>query len=697
MFPHDKLDWTLKRLEQRLDAAADDVAGRAEYARACLSKAMFHGGGEIWFNRALTQARRVLQHDPSNVPGLVVAGMALVGLDRLEPAARYLDEALRLEPERATVHLAMGFMLWREGSRHQAVRELESTARLAPDSWEAHYMLGRLLGERADELGNPRRLQERSQFHIVRALQLGPSAALRPDLLHDLGISCLRTGRLPDALKLFTELLEHDRYATRARYYTGLVNFQMGKYKNAILHLRRHLEEKPDAQHVHARIAMAYLHLGEVHKAREACHRALAIEPTDLQARWTLGCAWLEDGQTDEAARLFKDILRDAPDHLPAFTEMVRIRRTSGWLRQALSSEVGVYDQLPTRIEREHPSGRGIVEIDPRRATRERIGIILQNLSQVEPPPATSGPRDGQAPPSAPRDGAVSVILEAMNQANDEGLRFALWEAALNQLAANRARDAALALKQPGRVFSAKAGREVLTLAGVIPEPLLVKGLDLSEEDLKRAAVDRYPRTRDVDAHRDHIEEQREHARAWQAMLLLAIATRQTRTGKTLLVRWASQADPELQAAANAALALLGDPDAGDRLRMRARGAGVQHLVDELVAAVGPKEAIFHPRPVSDDEALHCSTCGRGAADAMHLLAGGEAVICNHCVASLALDRREHTADDPAIGCSLCGNNSLDGRAVYLYRGVPVCGPCIDNSLGLQEREEVDRYLATAL
>src|SRR5690606_26307826 len=101
-----------------------------------------------------------------------------------------------------------------------------------------------------------------------------------------------------------------------------------------------------------------YLHLGEVVKAREACNRALAIEPADLQARWTLGCALLEEGRTDEAVRLFREILADAPDHTQAFTELVRIRRDARdtpWLRRALRSEVSRYDRLPVTAEREHP------------------------------------------------------------------------------------------------------------------------------------------------------------------------------------------------------------------------------------------------------------------------------------------------------------------------------------------------------
>lgn len=678
MFPHDKLDWTLSRLEQRLEEAPDDTLARVEYATGCLSRAMFHGGGEVWFNRALTQARRVLQHDPSSVGALLVAGASLVGLGRIDPATRYLDEALKLAPDRADVHLALGELHRQADNHHAAIRELEVACRQAPDEWEPNYLLGRLLAERADTPGASRRLLERAQFHIVRALQLGPSTALKPPLLHHLGVLCLRTGRYHDAHKLFTRLQEHDRYADEARWHLGLVAYHLGRYKNAVLHLRRYLERHQADPKVHARIGMSYLHLGEVVKAREACNRALAIEPTDLQARWTLGCALLEEGHTSDAVRAFKEILGDAPDHLPAFRELVRIRseaHDTGWLRSALRAEVGSYDQLPPQATREHPSGRGQVRIDPRSATRSRIGVLLEALAEQ-------------------RDDTAPTVLESMDLTTAEALRLQLWEAALAQIASRRAREAVGWLEKPGEHYGARTGREVLLLGDFLPEKLLVKGLQVEEDDLKRAAVDRHGPASDVAAHRANIDRERQQARAWQALLLLAIASHRTRSGRNLLVRWASDADPELADAARAALATLGDEDALHSLRERARQRGAERLVDRVVEAAHPRDQRTTARPVSDDESLVCATCGRRAPEAEHLMVGGDTAICNRCLTDIARNRRELRTDDPAQACALTGRTTLESRALYVYRGVAVSAEVVDESLGLVEREEVDRYLA---
>ena len=56
MFPHDKLDWQISRMQKRL-ADGGDTDARLELARAALSKARFHDGGESWLTEALGTTR----------------------------------------------------------------------------------------------------------------------------------------------------------------------------------------------------------------------------------------------------------------------------------------------------------------------------------------------------------------------------------------------------------------------------------------------------------------------------------------------------------------------------------------------------------------------------------------------------------------------------------------------------------------
>lgn len=677
MYPHHKLDWHISRLETRLQEAPDDSAARLDYAEHCLSRAKFHDGGEPWYNRALTQAKRVLGNDPNNVGAQVIAGLTLVGLERLEPATRYLDQALKTNHDRADVHYALGSMHRAQNDLHQALREFEIACRLAPESFETHHALALVLWGRAREIGMPPRLVERSQFHTTRALELDPTLSLASELRYHLAMTALHTGRWAEAHKMLTLLSEHDRYRDKVKFSLGVASYHLGKYKNAILYLRQFLENHPDDPKVHARIGMAYLQLGEIDKARTACKRTLAVEPHNLEARWTLGCALLEAGNPDEAAVVLKELLTDAPDHVPAFTELVQLRKKQGdlkWLEHALRAEVAGFDRLPVRAVLEGPDGDRTVT--PRVSTRNRIAILLKALGSI-------------------RGDATALVLSAMALTTDESVRFLLWEASLAYASEQVARRVVNHLEEPGVRFNLDTAVQLLSVTQLVPEDLVTKGLHVGEEDLNRAAIDRHGPAGDLKAHRKRIEAERKIARAWQALLLLAVGERASSHGRILLVRWAAEADPDLKLAARAALALLGDEEATELLRNDARRHRREALVDALVAGRAPASVTCTPRPVEDGSDAHCATCGRRQPEVGHLLKGAESVICDRCTGEIATQRRSLAIDDPATACSLCRKTNTQVRAVYDYQGVFVCSECVDRSLGLVEREMVDRYFVS--
>jgi tetratricopeptide (TPR) repeat protein len=677
MYPHDKLDWHISRLERRVEEHPEDAAVRVQLAAGCYSKAAFHEGRDVWFNKALTAARRALQGDPANVEAMVIAGASLVGLDRQEPAVRYLDEATQRDAERPDLRLALGRMHWQAGDRHAAVRELEQACRLAPQSWEAHAWLSQVLIERAEELRHPPRLHERARFHAVRALSLGPSPSHEAVLLHLLGVSCVQSERYDDAGRLFQRLIGYDHWKGKAEFYLGLVAYHAGRYHNAVMHLRRRLEDEPDDARVLARLGMCYLQLGETDRAREACNRALAVEPEHAGARWTLACSLLEEGRTDEAVKLLKELLADMPDHIPAFTEVVGVRRRTGdrrWLAQALRTEVSQYDRLPLSEVLSRPATRDVVTVEPRSVTLARIDVLVRALSDLDDEP-------------------VEALLEALELATDEHLRFVLWEHAVDLAARRRGAKAARLVARASERYGAASGRDVLLVARHVPEENLIRGLDLAEDDLRRAAVQRNPGTQDVSAHRRHVEIEREEARAWQAQLLVALGARGDRSAKPLLTRWASEADEDLGLAANAGLLLLGEAAAAGPLRTKAARTGATAHAEAFFRAL-PRPSSRGVSEITTSPDVACETCGRRTPDASWLVTGHGHAMCDQCLHVVARSRSEYAENDPAISCGICERDGVDAPAVFRLRGRTVCSVCLDEGLGWNERESVDRYLA---
>ena len=666
LFPHTKLDWSIGRLEEKAAKMPDDPTIRIELARAVLGRGLYHGGGEKDCNAALALVRKSLQEDPANAEALVLAGLSLTGMERAGAATRYLDQAVRIDGERADLRLAMGLLARIQGEPGQAVRQLEMACRLASEAWETHLELGRTLMVVAHRQGHPPRLVERAQYHLVQALQRDPPPAQIAPLLKDLGVGCLLTGRHREAEKFFIRLREHERHAPSAWFHLGLVAYELGKYNNAIQHFRQYLRQRPDDAPVLARVAMAWFQLGEYSRAREACHQALLADPDNVPARHALGCTLLEEGEPNEALKMFREALREQPDHMPSYIEMVRTRRLGGdlrWMMQALETEVRGYDRMS-------PGANA----DGRALTRTRVRAILDELTHIGPD-------------------AASAILQAINFTQDEGLRFQLWEAACGLAQRAVADHACGRLRDPAKWYGAGLGGVALMVAGAVPEQYLTTGLKLDEADLKRAAVDRHGPAHDVQQHRRNLEQERARARAYQALLLLSIGLRRSTAGRELLRSWATTADEELAVAAWVALSLYGEADSSRNLRRRGAERNALPVVDRLLREVTPTARLREPRRVSNGEETRCTTCGRAHAEVAHMIAGGDTVVCDRCVIRITQNRATLTAADDAT-CKLCGRSHFEAAGLYTYNGVDVCNTCVQLSLGLREREEVDRFLA---
>lgn len=683
LFPHQKLDWSIQRLDRQLQDSPRDDDLRLQYASALWSRGHFQGGGEADLSEALVQVERVLAERPEDVDALVLCAMCEIGVDRIDSAQRHLETARSHDRERAPLQYAWGLLHRARANRgggpagdlEEAVAALSRACALRPDAWEVHALHASLLWELVGHRGGPARVERdrgrpvaRSMYHAVLALQLAPPPPQVAPLLYHLGVTCFHTHRPEDANRVLSRLLQDETFKGPAEYYLGLVHYQLGHFKNAVLYLRQHLRHTPGTARVYARIGMSYLRMGELAKAQDACEQALALDSRDHQSRWTLGCALLEAGEEAEALAAFRALLADAPDHAPAFRELARAHGRRGdaqWLTDALRTEVRAFD----KVEVQGVTSTGVT---PRQATWERIEALCDGLID------------------ATGTESVPTLLGALDATGDEGLRMALWEAALRALQESRAAAVTRKLRDPGRHYSAALGRQVLALSGSIPDTALMEGMQLGEEDLRRAAVERHGH-RDVGKHRKAIDHEHREARAWQALLLLALSTKGEEAHELVLRQWAQQADRDLGDAARAGLVLLGSEEAAEELRRRAYQTGNQHLVDAMVAQVKAPQ-IRTPVQVTDESKV-CATCGKHTEDVDVMLVGGTLCLCSDCIGEIDRSRESLWVDDPDRTCQFSRRDAYESAEMYLYKGVSVCAEVVDHGLTMIEQRAVDVFL----
>ena len=655
MFPHQKLDWHLRRLEKLLKSSPDDAAVRLELGTLEVSKAWFHEGGESWFNKALHNGKHVLSHHRSDHRALVLTGTAYIGIGRLDHAETYLDEAMQLAADSAPLRMAMGWLHSERGESKAATREFLLACELTNNTaWEPHAMVTETLWRDARQHQHDRVTLAACRRHAIEALRHVLPDRWRASIKYRLALANLHLGRLNDAERQLKSLIEDRKYKTQALYYCGLAFLENGKYENAVTMLRQHVAKAGDTARGHTRLALAYLRLGEASKARTHCNQAKALDATDLDARWILGCCMAQLGEAEDALKEFRALLGEQPDYHPAFEELIRLRKAMGheaWIQQALRREVGEYNSLERRAGIGQNGSPKL--IGPRVVSRRRIQSLLGAIGHGEE--------------------GVNALLGAMDRTADEGIRFRVWQAVLDRL-----RQASLASVDPmlddaGKHYSVGLGLEVLALGEHIPPAKLLEALTIEERDLRSAAVRRHGPTQDIQLHRQRLDDEHREARAWQAQLLLAIGTHDSPATRALLLRWTREADPALADAARIARTMLGDEQAYAELHGPSTRRGAQHTLEHLqaVASVRPEPTPF--QVMKNDGETVCHVCGRTGTACTHILTGPELSVCDQCISSMANDPMGHSENSANASCMLTGQRSpqttlyAKGRAVVSW------------------------------
>jgi TolB-like protein len=252
----DMQDEIVSRLANRLGhelAAAE--ARRA--ARAINPDSMDHYFlGQAHLKRGITaehqhKARshfdRALDLDPDNVGALVMRAWVDLTVaihlhsedrpERFRSAEADLGKALRLRPETADAHVALGLLRLQTNRADQGIAECERGLAIDRNHPHAHALigLGKLLTGRYEE----------TEAHVLEALRISP----------------------------------HDRRAGMWMMIAANAKLWAGHDEDAVARLSRAIELDSNEPMRHFYLAAALAHLGRMEEAREATHAGLELNP----------------------------------------------------------------------------------------------------------------------------------------------------------------------------------------------------------------------------------------------------------------------------------------------------------------------------------------------------------------------------------------------------------------------------------
>lgn len=239
----------------------------------CLSAMAAQSQTGSWSN-AVTPWEHALESTGRNYYALVHAALALDSRGAVAQAADYYREALRLNPNYAFAHNALGAVLFKQRQIDQAIEAYQNALRLQPNYVRAHSNLGAALMIKGDVEGGI--------SHFEAAVRIDPSFAQG---YYNLGLALANTGRIDDAFVRFTEAVKLAPDYVDAYVERGNIFSLRGKPAEAIAEYRKALRLNPHSAGAHYYIGITLMNQMLYEDAITHFSETLRLEPGNSDAR----------------------------------------------------------------------------------------------------------------------------------------------------------------------------------------------------------------------------------------------------------------------------------------------------------------------------------------------------------------------------------------------------------------------------
>jgi tetratricopeptide (TPR) repeat protein len=190
--------------------------------------------------------KRSLMVNPGNAFAWNYLGSSFYNSGQQAEAARYFNEAVRLQPDYPEALVNLGIYSANVGRRPEAIALFRRALTINPAFADAHYNLGDSLAE----VGNfPEAIKE-----LQTTLQIQPDY---PGAEYDLGLSLAHNGQWDDAPVHYQNAFHTPIDAADSYYITGVALAVQTNWDEAIPLYETALKLKPDYAEAHYRLAIA--------------------------------------------------------------------------------------------------------------------------------------------------------------------------------------------------------------------------------------------------------------------------------------------------------------------------------------------------------------------------------------------------------------------------------------------------------
>lgn len=282
-----------------------------------------HNAGRL--EEAAALYRRLLPGQRRNVDLLFHLGVCLHQAGQCAEARRTLEQALKLRPDAAALHLGLAAVQAALRLPREALASYRRAARLAPADPEP------LLGEAGVIAADGDHAAAEKLYREALARAPGNAAARA-------GIACSLQlqGRAAEALEVAERLLDEHPHLRAVANNRGVLLTQLGRAADAVAAFDALLADRADDAQVHSNRGNALYELDQLEAALAAQDTALALAPDFLEAHMSRAATLMALRRLDEALgsldRVVKlDARHRLAHHYRAMIYLLRGEFAPGW------------------------------------------------------------------------------------------------------------------------------------------------------------------------------------------------------------------------------------------------------------------------------------------------------------------------------------------------------------------------------
>ncbi|UCG59585.1 MAG: tetratricopeptide repeat protein [Phycisphaerales bacterium] len=269
-------------------------------------------------------AEQLMRDFQGNENSLMIMSNVLHRRGNAIEAVKFMNEALKINPNRADAYATMGSLSFDEGKFEQAITQYRKALDIQPQLPGAHSKIGHalmMLGRQDEAI---KALQEETQ--------ISPSSGLAYFLL---GQAYLQQRQYQKAKENYEVAIKIDPEHVNAYYGLATVCAKVGDRDEAEIYSQRFKELKAEARKAvkgrkveyddfavtqksaavtYIKAGQLYQDAGELHEAEELLKRAAGLDPENVVCFLGLASLYQKSGQPSKALQMYKKIREIQPE-----------------------------------------------------------------------------------------------------------------------------------------------------------------------------------------------------------------------------------------------------------------------------------------------------------------------------------------------------------------------------------------------